>query len=147
MPHFLGIGHFLEHPYSAYHNPSCSSGVDCCHSCPAHCHPKADSASSQHYINSWACHSQPTRASTGLSFHAWDYASWGASYRRGRDSWAIISTASSTHHLIILIVSFISISIMYFVYVCPLWNPMLLVLYILGLLVLLAFILYSHDLK
>ena len=123
------------------------SGLDSYHSGPAHCHPEVDPASSRHYISSWACHSQPTRAITCPSFHIWDYASWGASYRGSRDSWAIISTTSSTHRLIILIVYFISISIMYFVYVCPLWNPMLLVLYILGLFVLLVFILYSHELK
>ena len=130
MPHFPGIGHFLENPHSADGNSSCSSGVDCCYSGLAHCHLEVDLASSRHYISSWARHSQPTRAITGPSFHIWDYASWGASYRRGRDSWAIITTTSSTHQLIILIVSFVYISIMYFVYVCPLWNPIILILYI-----------------
>ena len=130
MPHFPGIGHFSEHPHSADDSSSCSSGADYYHSGSVHCHPKADSASSQHYINSWACHSQHTRAIIGPFFRWLAYASWGASYGRGRGSWTIISTASFRHHLIILIVSFIYISFMYFVFLCPLWNPMLLILYI-----------------
>ena len=129
MPHFPGIGHFSEHPHSADHSPSCSSGADCCYSGLAHCHLEVDSASSRHYINSRACHSQPTRAITNPSFRWSAYSSWEAHYRRGRDGWAIIYTTSSTHHLIILIVSFIYISIMYFVYVWSLWNPIILILY------------------
>ena len=119
MPHFPGIGHFSEHPHLADHSPSCSSGADYRHSDPAHCHLEANSASSGYYITSWAPHSYPTRAITGPSFRRSDYASWGADYRRGRGSWAIISTSSSSHHLIIFIVSFIYISFMYFVYVFP----------------------------
>ena len=107
-------------------------GADVRHSDPAHCHSEADSASFGYYITSWALHSYPTRAITGPSFCTSNYASWGADYRRGRGSWAIISTSFSSHHLIIFIVSFI-----YVLYVFPLYflywsssrNPMVLILY------------------
>ncbi|KAL6340522.1 hypothetical protein AAG906_010430 [Vitis piasezkii] len=40
MPHFPDIGHFLEHPHSAYHSSSSSSGANYHHSDPGHCHPE-----------------------------------------------------------------------------------------------------------
>ena len=114
----------------------------------AYCHPEANSAPSGYSINSWAPHSYAIRANraiTGPSFRRADYALWGADYKRGRGtspkhsdlcSRAIIFTSSSCHYLIICIVSF-----MYFLYVFPYYsstcNPMLLIFYILGLVVLL----------
>ena len=148
MSHFAGIGHFLEHPHSADDSYLCSSRVDYRHSDPAYCHLEADSAPSGYSTDSWAPHSYHVRAITGPSSSRADYASWGADYRRDRGihpqhsdlcSWAIILTSSSRHYLIICIVSFID-----FLYVFPCYNricnPMLLIFYILGLVVLLVFL-------
>ena len=151
MSHFAGIDHFSEHPHSANDSSSCSSGADYRHLDPTYCHPEADSAPSRYSINSWAPHSYPLRAHKaiiGPSFRRADYALWGADYRRDRGihpkhstlcSWAISFTSSSCHYLIICIVSFI-----YFLYVFPYYsrtcNPMFLIFYILGLVVLLVFL-------
>ena len=142
MPHFPSISHFSEHPHSANDSSSCSSGADYLHSDLAYCHPEANSAPSGYSIDSWAPHSYPIgalRAITCPSFRRADYALWGTDYRRGRCSWAIIFTSSSSHNLIICIVSFIC-----FLYVFPYYNstcnPMLLIFYILGLVVLLVFL-------
>ena len=89
-----------------------------------------------------------TRAISGPFSRRADFALWGAHYKRGRGIRAIISTPSSSHYLIIYIVSFI-----YFLYVLPLCfpyysstcNPMLLIFHILGLVVLLVLFLYFHE--
>ena len=149
MSHFPSIGHFSEHPHSADDSSSCSLGADYHHPDPAYCHPKADSAPFGYSINSWAPHSYPIRAHRAITCpfsRRADYAPWRAHYKRGKGihpehsdlcSWAIIFTSSSSHYLIICIVSFI-----YFLYVFPYYsstcNPMLLIVYILGLVVLLV---------
>ena len=142
MSHFAGIDHFSEHHGSADDSSSCSSGLDYSHSDPTYCHLEANSAPSGYSIDSWAPHSYPIRAHRaiiGPSSHRADYALWETDYRRGRCSWAIIFTSSSSHNLIICIVSFIC-----FLYVFPYYNstcnPMLLIFYILGLVVLLVFL-------
>ena len=145
MPHFLDIGHFSKHPHLADDSSSCSLGADYHHSDPTHCHPEADSTPFGYYISSWACHSYPTRAITGPSFSRADHALWGADYRRGQGSWAIISTSSSTHHLIILIFP-LYISIVYFLIIVALEIPCFWY-YILGLIALFVLFMYFHQMK
>ena len=133
MSHFAGIGHFSEHPCSGDDTSSCSSRADYCHSDSAYCHPEADSAPSGYSISSWAPDAYPLRAHRtiiGPSFRKTGFALWGADYRRCRD-------IHLSHHHLPSIWSF-----PYFSLCICICNPMLLIFYILGLVVLLVF-LYS----
>ena len=145
MSHFANIDHFSEHPCLGDDSFSCSSGADYRHSNSAYYHPEADSASSRYSISSWAPCSyllRAHRAITGPSFRRAGFALWGADYRRCRD----IHLSHHLHIIILPLFDHLHNFLYVFSYYSSTCNPMLLICYILGLIVLLvSYILYFHE--